>query len=282
MIQSMTGYASASDTQFSVEIRSLNHRFIDVSIKMPPHMNRHEIPLRNILKEHFSRGRFDVFISAGEQALPRIVWNKPAAKGLLAALEDMRAELSLPGKITIETFSTFRDVLIESEPGYDSDALYRAFLSAVLSLKQMRMREGELLSEEIRGRSAALKKMIEAVKLRMPDELARWREKFSERIRLIVDAGAVDNSRILQESVIMAEKLDIAEEISRMENHVNQIAGVLGTGDAAGKKLDFLLQELNREANTLAYKSSEYSISSLVVDMKTEIEKMREQAQNIQ
>jgi uncharacterized protein (TIGR00255 family) len=278
----MTGFGSASDADFSVEIRSLNHRFIDFSIKMPAFLNQHEIPLRNILKEHFARGRFDINIALNEQKQPQVKWNSTMAKSLLGALEGMQEELSLPGKIDIQTFAQYRDILIEAEPSYDTNALYRIFHKAALSLKEMRIREGNLLAEEIHKRADALKAMIGTIQLRAPDELVRWREKFTARLRLILDAGMVDNSRILQEAAMMAEKLDISEEISRIENHIMQLGEVLDSGDIVGKKLDFLLQELNREVNTLACKSGEYALSAIVIEMKTEIEKMREQVQNIQ
>jgi len=282
MVQSMTGFGSASNADFSVEIRSLNHRFIDISIKMPQFMSQYEIPLRTILKENFERGRFDVSISLNEQKAPRLKCNRPLAKNLLSALKDLQKELSLPGRITIQTFSEYRDILIEEEPVYDVDTLYGIFHQAVFSLKEMRIREGNLLSDEIRKRTGALDKMIKTIKSNAPDELVRWREKFSARLRLIVDAGIMDNNRILQEAAIMAEKLDIAEEISRIENHLKQLEEIPGHGDAVGKKLDFLVQELNREVNTLACKSGEYAISAIVIEMKTELEKIREQVQNIQ
>jgi uncharacterized protein (TIGR00255 family) len=278
----MTGFGSSSDADFSVEIRSLNHRFIDFSIKMPAFLNQHEIPLRNILKEHFARGRFDINIALNEQKQPQVKWNSTMAKSLLGALEGMQEELSLPGKIDIQTFAQYRDILIEAEPSYDTNALYRIFHKAALSLKEMRIREGNLLAEEIHKRADALKAMIGTIQLRAPDELVRWREKFTARLRLILDAGMMDNSRILQEAAMMAEKLDISEEISRIENHIMQLGEVLDSGDIVGKKLDFLLQELNREVNTLACKSGEYALSAIVIEMKTEIEKMREQVQNIQ
>lgn len=282
MTQSMTGYGSASDDAVSVEIRSLNHRFIDISIKMPPFMNHHEIPLRNILKEKFERGRFDVLITVNAQRQPRVVCNVPLAKRLIAALEDLKRELSLPGTITIEMLSHYRDMLFEAEPTVDTGSLYDVFRTAVHNLNEMRTREGNLLSAEIRARLDVLKKLIQTIRKNAPDELARWRDKFTARLRLIVDADTVDSSRILQEAALMAEKLDISEETSRIENHLHQMGVVLDSDDAAGKKLDFLLQELNREVNTLACKSGEYAISTIVVEMKTEIEKIREQVQNMQ
>jgi uncharacterized protein (TIGR00255 family) len=278
----MTGFGSAANADYSVEIRSLNHRFIDISIKIPQFMSQYEIPLRNILKENFERGRFEVSISLNEQKAPRLKCNRPLAENLLSALKDLQRELSLPGRITIQTFSEYRDILIEEEPEYDIDALFSIFHKAVFSLREMRMREGALLSEEIRKRTGALDDMIKTIQSSAPDELVRWRERFSARLRLIVDAGIMDNSRILQEAAIMAEKLDISEEISRIENHLKQLAEIPDQGDAVGKKLDFILQELNREVNTLACKSGEYAISAIVIDMKTELEKIREQVQNIQ
>jgi len=278
----MTGFGSAANADYSVEIRSLNHRFIDISIKIPQFMSQYEIPLRNILKENFERGRFEVSISLNEQKAPRLKCNRPLAENLLSALKDLQKELSLPGRITIQTFSEYRDILIEEEPEYDIDALFSIFHKAVFSLREMRMREGALLSEEIRKRTGALDDMIKTIQSSAPDELVRWRERFSARLRLIVDAGIMDNSRILQEAAIMAEKLDISEEISRIENHLKQLAEIPDQGDAVGKKLDFILQELNREVNTLACKSGEYAISAIVIDMKTELEKIREQVQNIQ
>jgi len=278
----MTGFGSAANADYSVEIRSLNHRFIDISIKIPQFMSQYEIPLRNILKENFERGRFEVSISLNEQKAPRLKCNRPLAENLLSALKDLQRELSLPGRITIQTFSEYRDILIEEEPEYDIDALFSIFHKAVFSLREMRMREGALLSEEIRKRTGALDDMIKTIQSSAPDELVRWRERFSARLRLIVDAGIMDNSRILQEAAIMAEKLDISEEISRIENHLKQLAEIPDQGDAVGKKLDFILQELNREVNTLACKSGEYAISAIVIEMKTELEKIREQVQNIQ
>ena len=278
----MTGFGSAANADYSVEIRSLNHRFIDISIKIPQFMSQYEIPLRNILKENFERGRFEVSISLNEQKAPRLKCNRPLAENLLSALKDLQRELSLPGRITIQTFSEYRDILIEEEPEYDIDALFSIFHKAVFSLREMRMREGALLSEEIRKRTGALDDMIKTIQSSAPDELVRWRERFSARLRLIVDAGIMDNSRILQEAAIMAEKLDISEEISRIENHLKQLAEIPDQGNAVGKKLDFILQELNREVNTLACKSGEYAISAIVIEMKTELEKIREQVQNIQ
>lgn len=278
----MTGFGSGANDDFAVEIRSLNHRFIDISVKMPPYMSRHEIPLRNLLRERFQRGRFDVFVSAGAAAVPRLKIDRDLARNIYSALKDLQKEFSLSGTIGVETLTACGEILVEEEPEYNADALYAAFREAVTNLEAMRAREGKLLEEEMRNRVFSLSEMNKQVKLRAPGEISRWREQFTERLTLIVGAGAIDDNRVLQEAAIMAEKLDISEEISRIENHIKQFAEVIGSGNAAGKKLDFLLQEIGREVNTLTCKSGDYSISSLAVDMKTEIEKMREQVQNVQ
>ncbi len=282
MIQSMTGFGSASSNDFTVEIRSVNHRFIDIAIKMPSYMNQHEIPLRKILKTRFQRGRFDVSILMNSNKTAQLKLNTNLAKNIYTALQSLQKELSIPGEITLETLSGYREILAEEEPEYDTNVLYDVFQEAVGNLEEMRMREGTLLMEDIRRRIGSLDEMNKKIKTLSPDEVARWREKFTERLKLIVDAGILDNNRIAQEAAIMAEKLDISEEISRLESHLKQFLEILDKGTIIGKKLDFLLQEINREVNTLSYKTGDYAISNLVVEMKTDIEKVREQIQNIQ
>jgi uncharacterized protein (TIGR00255 family) len=278
----MTGFGSSVCHDFTVEIRSLNHRFIDISIKMPQFMGQYEIPLRNILKERFQRGRFDVYVTISANGGTRLKINKDLAHSIHNALRDLQKELGLSGDISIETIKGFGEIFTEDEPAYDVEALFGAFHAAVSHLEEMRTREGGLLSEDIRKRLDLLSGMLDAIKSIAPEELVRWREKFIERLKLVLETGMIENSRLIQEAAFMAEKLDISEEINRTENHLQQFIEILANENVAGKRLDFLLQELNREVNTLANKSGEYSISKVVVDMKTEIEKIREQVQNIQ
>jgi uncharacterized protein (TIGR00255 family) len=279
----MTGFGSAEKNGFYVEIRSLNHRFIDISIKMSPYMSQYEIPLRNIIKEKFQRGRFDVSISTNNHKTTQLKINTGLARNIYTTLQVLQKELSIPGQISIDTLITvYRDLLIEEEPKYDIEALYAAFREAAANLEAMRIREGKLLSEELYNRIESLNAMNNEIRSLAPNEVERWREKFTERLSTILEAGVIDTNRITQEAAIMAEKLDISEEVSRIENHIKQFVEILNTGDIIGRKLDFLLQEISREVNTLAYKSGNYAISNLAVEMKTEVEKMREQVQNIQ
>ena len=279
----MTGFGNAANNDFTVEIRSLNHRYMDVSIKMPPYLNKYEIPLRNILKEKFQRGRFDVSISTNNHKVRQLKINNELARIIYIALQSLQKELSIPGQISMGTLITvYRDLLIEEEPKYDIEALYAASREAVTNLEAMRIREGKLLSEELYNRIESLNTMNNEIRSLVPNEVERWREKFTEKLSTILEAGLIDTNRITQEAAIMAEKLDISEEVSRIENHLKQFVEILNTGDIIGRKLDFLLQEISREVNTLAYKSGNYAISNLAVEMKTEVEKMREQVQNLQ
>lgn len=278
----MTGFGSAENDDFRVEIRSLNHRFIDILIKVPPYMGQHEIPLRNIIKEKFHRGRFDVSVSTKNNKAIQLKINKELARNIYTALQDLQKELSIPGKINIDTLTGYRELLTEEEQKYNIDALYASLNEAVSNLEAMRIREGNLLSEELHKRIESLGMMNNKIKLLIPHEVERCMEKFAERLKLILGTEEIDASRITQEAAIMADKIDITEEVSRIENHIKQFIETLNNGNIAGRKLDFLLQEINREVNTLAYKSSNYTISNLVIEMKTEVEKMREQVQNIQ
>jgi len=282
MAQSMTGFGIAEDENFRIEIRSVNHRYIDISIKLPPYMNQYDIPLRNIIKERFRRGKFDIVISASNHSAVPLHLNKDMAKDIYEALKMLKKELSIPGEITIDTLIEYRELLVEKEPDYDIDALYEVFHKAISDLEAMRIREGELVTQDVMTRIEQLDTMNSEIKALIPQEAARLQEKLTERMSMMLKDEAIDSNRIVQEVAIMAEKSDISEEVTRIENHVKQFGDILYSDNAVGRKLDFLLQEINREVNTLAYKSHDYTIAKLVVDMKTEVEKIREQVQNIQ
>jgi uncharacterized protein (TIGR00255 family) len=282
MAQSMTGFGSAEKNGFRVEIRSLNHRFTDISIKAPPYLSQYEIALRNIIKERFQRGRFDVSVSTDNYKLTQLNINKEMAKKIYNTFQELQKELSIPGQISIDTLMGYRELFVEEKPQYNMEALFEAFHEAVSNLETMRIREGNLLSEEQRQRADSLNGMNNKIKSLTPHLLERYKEKFSERLSLILESKEIDSTRVIQEAAIMAEKLDISEEVSRIENHTQQFMETLNAGNVIGRKLDFILQEIGREVNTIASKSSDYAISSLTVDMRIEIEKMREQVQNIQ
>ena len=278
----MTGFGSAADDSFTVEIRSVNHRFIDIVVKIPPYMNQHEIALKKIIKEKFQRGRFEVSILPQDDKTERFVLNKTQAKNIYASLVELQKELSLPGEITLETLAGYREIFTEEECPYNADSLLNVFQEAVMNLEAMRLREGEILVIEIRERMNRLAETNKNIQALAPDATDRWRMKLEERLRSLIDGPAIDKNRIVQEATVMSEKMDISEELSRIDSHLQQGTEILDNEEIIGKKLDFLLQEIMREINTLSYKANNSRISHLAVEMKTEIEKVREQVQNIQ
>jgi uncharacterized protein (TIGR00255 family) len=278
----MTGFGCAEKNGFRVEIRSLNHRFIDITIKAPPYLYQYDVALRNILKETFQRGKFDVTVSTDNHRMAQVSINRDMAGQIFNAFQKLQQELSIPGQLDINTLAGYRELLVAEETTYDINALYAAFHEAISHLEAMRVREGNLLADEQRQRAASLKSINDKIKFLMPSLVEQYKAKFSERLRLLFEPKEIDSAKVIQEASVLIEKLDISEEVNRIENHIQQLTETLKEGNVMGRKLDFLLQETGREVNTIAAKSSDYTISSLTVDMKLEIEKMREQVQNLQ
>ncbi len=278
----MTGFGSSEKNGFRVEIRSLNHRFIDITIKSPSYLSQHDLSLRNLLKGRFQRGKFDVIVTTDNDEIVRVTINKKMAGIIYSSFKELQEELSIPGQLDINTLAGYRELLIKEDAVYDIDALYDAFQEAISHIEAMRVKEGGMIVQEQRQRAELLKTTNNKIKSLMPYLIDRYKAKFSERLGVLLETREIESAKIIQEAAIMLEKLDISEELNRIENHVLQLIETLDEGNAIGRKLDFLLQEIGRETNTIAAKSSDYTISSLTVDMKLEIEKMREQVQNIQ
>jgi uncharacterized protein (TIGR00255 family) len=245
-------------------------------------MNQHEIPLKKIIKEKFQRGRFEVSILIQNDKTERLVLNRTLAKNIYESLLELQKELSLPGEIRLETLAGYREIFTEEECQYTAESLLNVVHEAVKHLESMRVREGEILVRDIRERMKTLGETNKNIQMLAPDATERWRMKLEGRIRSLIDDTAIDENRIIQEVTVMSEKMDISEELSRIDSHLQQGLEILDNETIIGKKLDFLLQEIMREINTLSYKANDHRISHLAVEMKTEIEKVREQVQNIQ
>ncbi len=282
MVQGMTGFGSAERGGFRVEVRSLNHRFMDVIMRMPPVLSRHEMPLREILRKKFERGKFDVYVSAAGAGEFKLKPNIELAREVVDALSSLKMGLSVSGEVDMDMLLHWKDTFIEEEVAYDEKALIGAFEDAVAGLEEMRLREGEAITAEIDGRARALEELNGRIMSLAPGAMKAAKEKFFERLRDLLSDRDCDDTKLMQEAASMAEKADITEEFTRLKNHTEHMRQILKDGGTVGRKLDFLLQELNREANTIASKTDDYGISSIVIEMKTEIEKAREQAQNIQ
>ena len=282
MIQSMTGFGSAEKDGCRIEIRSVNHRFLDVYMRAPSFMNQLEIPFRNMVKERFARGKFDINITVSELASAELNINTEAVRKIHHAFKGLQEDLSIKGEIDINTFIGLHNMFIETKPKYDLDVIAVIFSQALDDLAGMRRREGDTLAAELRRFAGSIGADNEKIRASCDKVLAEVKDKYNERLKILLEGQEIDEGRILQEAAVFAAKLDIAEEIARIDSHLGQFREILSGGGIIGRKLDFILQELNREVNTIASKSADYAVSSITVGMKTEIEKMREQVQNIQ
>jgi uncharacterized protein (TIGR00255 family) len=278
----MTGFGSSERSGCRVEIRSLNQRFLEIHIKAPSFLNRHDIAFRNMIRKHFSRGKFDVNISIAGDAASDLRVNRASAERVLNALKSLKDDLVLPGEIDIKTLAGFHEMFMEPDFSFDSDELMKVFSDAVDGLHSMRTREGELLVREITSLIDSLEQMGLRVRDLSCSSSISAAQRLSEKVRPLLDSREIDQDRMHQEIALLASKADISEELARLDCHIKQFRDMLAGDSSVGRKLDFLVQELNREVNTISSKSADYNISRLTVDMKTEIEKIREQVQNLQ
>ncbi|MFN3479158.1 MAG: YicC/YloC family endoribonuclease [Thermodesulfovibrionales bacterium] len=282
MIQSMTGYGSAERGEFRVEIRSLNHRFIDINIRMPSDLLKYEIPLRNIIKERFSRGKFDVTVSIIQGRHVKIIPDIERARSIYNALKELKRELSLSGDIGIDIMTNFREMILREDFEYNINLLFDVFKEALDNLINMRLEEGKSLMNDLQSRIDSIARMKDSLTSVSSELIISMKERLIERVKSLLGDIKIDEGRILQEVAILTEKADISEEITRIDSHLRQMKKLLSEGDTIGRRLDFILQELFREVNTISSKSSDYRVSSIVVEMRAEIERLREQSQNIQ
>jgi uncharacterized protein (TIGR00255 family) len=282
MIQSMTGFGSAEKEGCRIEVRSINHRFLDVSMRAPSFLSQLEIPFRNIMKEFFSRGKCDISITVSGQEAVDLTINTEFIRKIYTAFGKLREELSIGGEIDVNGLLSLHDMFIETNARYDLEEVTEIYRQALADLLKMRTAEGESLAAELREMVASLASMNGTIRASCDRVLAEVKGKFSERLSILLEGRDIDENRILQEAAVIAARLDIAEELARIESHLKQFSSILLSGGIIGRKLDFILQELNREVNTIASKSADYEVSRITVEMKTVIEKMREQVQNIQ
>jgi len=278
----MTGFGYAEKEGCRVEVRSVNHKFLDVHMRAPSAFYQLEIPFRSILKEHFSRGKFDITLTVQEHAAAALNINTEVVGKICGAFRELQKDLGIKGDIDINTLVGLHDMFIETNRNYDLEDITTLFRTALAGLKEMRTREGNALSSEIGRIVDSLELMNGKVSGLSDAMISGTQTKFHERLKTLMEGTEIDAGRILQEASVIAARLDISEETTRIVSHINQFRQTLKSGGIMGRKLDFLLQELNREVNTIASKSGDYEVSSLSVDMKTEIEKIREQVQNIQ
>lgn len=282
VLQSMTGFGSAESELFSVEIRSVNHRYFDAYFRMPNSMNRFEIDLRKRLKDVFSRGRLEVNITVSQEKTGEIRLNEELIAGIIKSLVDVKEKFVLKGDVTLDLLAGFKDVLIIDNVSLNERELTKTFNEAVSRLYEMRVTEGSYIKKDLFDMLEAVKEYVQNIVGESGNLKEKMKEKFLKKFNDLLENNSIDENRLVQEAYLLVDRADISEELTRLQSHIKQFREIIDGGGTIGRKLDFLLQEFFREANTIAAKTSEYDIISIIVDLKNEIEKLREQVQNIQ
>ena len=292
MTNSMTGYARVEgiyeNKKVLTEIRSVNHRYADYNIKIPRYYGFLEEKVRKFVSGYISRGKVDVYIameSCGETDR-EITVNIPLAGSYVEALKTLQNEFGLAGDITVSSLARYSDIFSADRKQEDADAIWNTVLMALEPAMEqyaaMRAREGQRMVDDIRARAAAMLEMVAQVEERSPQCVVEYRNKLEARLQEVLSSTTIDESRILTEAAIFADKIAVAEETVRLRSHFVELETILAAPEPSGKKLDFLIQEINREINTIGSKANDIEIARVVVDLKAELEKMREQVQNIE
>jgi uncharacterized protein (TIGR00255 family) len=292
MIKSMTGYgrveALLDGRNIVVEAKSVNHRFLEISLRTPSALFPLEMEYKKKIGERFKRGRIDVSIRLeGEGAdTSKVNLNLDIARNYFDVLNRLKAEFNLQEPITLKSLTVFRDIFtppLETQLTPDFLSQVEKTLQEALSmLMNMRQDEGIALYSDMAMRLKAIQEIMETIRLRAPQVVLEYQKRLADRIKELTAGYALDDARLAQEVAIMADRCDITEELVRMQSHISQFEALLQSEDAEGKKIDFLLQEMNREINTIGSKSNDAEIARQVIEAKSELGKLREQAQNIE
>ncbi len=292
MVKSMTGYGRGEEVRggrnITVEVRSVNNRYLDCNIKLPRLYVFAEDAIKSLVQGTISRGKVDVFVTLGpsEEGDVKVSLNRPVADGYYQALCDMRDAYGLRDDISVSLLSRFPDVFLVEKNEDDVRAVAEdicAVLSQALAdFDAMRTREGEKLEQDVAQRADTIEALTGQVEERSPGIVADYRARLTARINEVLQNTQIDESRILTEAAIFADKVAVDEETVRLRSHLSQLRQMLRSEGPVGRKLDFLIQEFNREANTIGSKCSDVETASIVVSIKGEIEKIREQIQNIE
>lgn len=292
MVLSMTGYgkgeARQDDLCVSVEIRGVNHRYADISVKLPRSLVAYENKIRKRIGQELQRGKIDVFVnyelSAQAQAAPVI--NHELAAAYHTLLADLQSELGLAGRISVEFLASQKDVIQIREAELDetvlADCLDRAVTAALTQHIEMRRAEGEETRRDIAARLDAAENLLQQVEARASQVPLEWQERLKERLARLNANLEYDPQRVAQEIALFSDRCDISEELSRFRSHLGQFRDLFEDDGAVGRRMDFLVQELNREVNTMGSKSNDAALTGAVVGMKAELEKVREQVQNVE
>ena len=288
----MTGYGRAqgsfSGGEITVEIKSVNNRYLDCGVKLPRVYSFAEDAVKGLVQRTISRGKVDVFItvnSAGADNM-KITLNAPVVEGYLSALKQLARDYDVRDDISVSSLSRFSDVLIMEKQEEDEQEVREALLGvaeqALSAFDEMRSREGQALKQDLLQKADGILELVTQVEARSPVTVAAYQERLTAKMREVLENTAIDEARIIQEAAIYADKVAVDEETVRLRSHVEQFRAMLSGGGVIGRKLDFLMQEMNREANTIGSKGSDVEQARTVVELKSQLEKIREQIQNIE
>ena len=288
----MTGYGRAVETvngrEFTVELRSVNNRYLDCSVRLPRMLSFAEDAVKQAVKGSISRGKVDVFITVRSEADDevQITLNKAVLQGYLSAMRQMVDEFQVKDDISVSSLSRMPEMFTVEKPQVDEDALLKDLMGVVNKALEgfdaMRQAEGEALDRDLRSRGETILELVSQVEAGSGKTVSEYRARLEAKIKEVLASTTIDESRILTEAAIFADKVAVDEETVRLRSHLKQMNTMLTTGGAVGRKLDFLLQEMNREANTIGSKCTDVNLARIVVDIKAELEKIREQTQNIE
>jgi len=292
MLKSMTGYGRAESSkgalEFSVEIRSGNNRFREIILRLPQSLQPSEDRIRSIVSSRLRRGRIELSIQIkdnGDKGL-NLELNRPLVRAYAAIFNELNEELGCKQPIDLSFFSQLKDTIIVKQDSVDLERIWPDLKDvldkALLSLETMRMDEGKALEEDFLVRLNRIKGDIEEIRNRAKVTVEEYRDKLIQKINKLIEGIDIAEDRLMQEVALMADRSDITEELIRVESHLEQFRSYMNQDDVIGRRLDFLLQEINREVNTMASKAADSFVSQLVVDIKAELERLREQIQNVE
>lgn len=292
MIKSMTGFGrceiAEADRKITVEMKSVNHRYLDVTIKMPKKLNFFEAAIRTELKNYMQRGKVDLFITYEDftESNVCVKYNKELAAEYMQYFDRMAEDFSLDNDIRVSTLARFPEILTMEEQTVDEEQLWKlldkALKGAAENFVETRIREGENLRNDLIAKLEGMLAHVDFITERSPEIIEEYKEKLMKKVEELLSDKQVDESRLLMEVTIFADKVCVDEELVRLRSHITATRDALLAGGSIGRKLDFIAQEMNREANTILSKSSDLEISNRAIELKTEIEKVREQIQNIE
>ena len=284
----MTGYGRSEITvpgrNIVVEVKSVNHRFLEISLKMPQVLLPLELEFKKKIGEKIKRGKIEIFIrlETDASAVPEAILNLETARNYFAALQLLKKEFGFTDEIGLKNLAGFRDIFsqpAETELSAEvSNQIASTLEKALFTLVKMRQEEGIAIYQDMEQRLHSIRFIMETINTRAPQIVIEYQKRLTERIKELTGGCALDDSRLAQEAALLADKSDVTEEIVRMHSHIRQFAALLESTDAEGKKIDFLLQEMNREINTIGSKSNDAEIARQVIEAKSELSKLREQA----